>query len=180
MSVTISQPYLPLGRYQASLGHSRLFPTVSPAHTLVRWTGTQTPSPPYCGLDHCPSLADRFICGMAPIDYNPVVLRKPFRPHLTMSALPSEVLPLRPVRHYPHFWISTRGLGSSGTLTHLRRVLPGTHYELLRPRALHRYSHPCGASTWISPLSSERQVPTFHAKAWIRVTPPLCRGPLRQ
>lgn len=36
-------------------------------------------------------------------------------------------LPLRPVRHYPHLWISTRGLGSSGTSTHLRRVLPGTH-----------------------------------------------------
>jgi hypothetical protein len=37
-------------------------------------------------------------------------------------------LVLRPVRHYPHLWISTRGLGSSGTLTRLRRVLPGTHY----------------------------------------------------
>ena len=69
---------------------------------------------------------------MAPIDYNPVVLRKPFRPHLTVNALPSEALPLRPVRRYPHFWISTRGLGSSGTLTHLRRVLPGTHYGPLR------------------------------------------------
>ena len=37
---------LPLGQYQASLGHTRLFPTVSPANTLVRWRGTQTPSPP--------------------------------------------------------------------------------------------------------------------------------------
>jgi hypothetical protein len=37
-------------------------------------------------------------------------------------------LVLWPVRHYPHLWISTRGLGSSGTLTRLRRVLPGTHY----------------------------------------------------
>jgi hypothetical protein len=37
-------------------------------------------------------------------------------------------LQLQPVRHYPHLWISTRGLGPSGTLTHLRRVLPGTHY----------------------------------------------------
>jgi hypothetical protein len=36
-------------------------------------------------------LADRFILGMAPIDYNPVVLRKPFRPHLGVDALPSEV-----------------------------------------------------------------------------------------
>jgi len=39
---------------------------------------------------------------------------------------------LRPVRHYPHFWISARGLGPSGTLTRLRRVLPGTHFAPLR------------------------------------------------
>ena len=45
VSATISRPYLPLGRYQASLGHKRFFPTVSPAHTLVRWTGTHAPSP---------------------------------------------------------------------------------------------------------------------------------------
>jgi len=37
-------------------------------------------------------LADRFILGMAPIDYNPVVLRKPFRPHLAVDALPSEAV----------------------------------------------------------------------------------------
>jgi hypothetical protein len=37
---------------------------------------------------------------------------------------------LRPVRHDPHLWISARGLGPSGTLTRLRRVLPGTHYAL--------------------------------------------------
>ena len=36
----ISQPYLSRGRYQASLGHRHLFPTVSPAHTLVRRGGT--------------------------------------------------------------------------------------------------------------------------------------------
>ena len=45
-SVALFQPYLPLGRYQASLSHLTLFPTVSPAHTLVRRGGTQTPSPP--------------------------------------------------------------------------------------------------------------------------------------
>ena len=38
---TSSRPYLPPGRYQASLGHSLLFSTVSPAHTLVRWGGTK-------------------------------------------------------------------------------------------------------------------------------------------
>jgi len=34
-------------------------------------------------------LADQFIIGMDPVDYDPVVLLKPFRPHLAVSALPS-------------------------------------------------------------------------------------------
>jgi hypothetical protein len=38
--VTPSHPYLPLGQCQVSLGHLGLFPTVSPAHTVVRWEGT--------------------------------------------------------------------------------------------------------------------------------------------
>ena len=43
---------------------------------------------------------------------------------------------LRPMRHYPHLWISARGLGLSGTSTHLTRQLSGTHYGPLRhPRA---------------------------------------------
>ena len=47
------------------------------------------PSPPYCGLDHSPSLADRFILGLAPFDYDPVVLLKPSGPRLAAGALPS-------------------------------------------------------------------------------------------
>ena len=38
------------------------------------------------------------------------------------------------------------------------------YYELIRPCALHWYSDPYGASAWISPLSSVRQVPTFRKK----------------
>jgi len=34
-------------------------------------------------------LADRFIFGVAPIDYDPVLLRKPFGFHLAMDTLPS-------------------------------------------------------------------------------------------
>src|SRR4051795_11666162 len=60
-SVALFQPYLPDGRYQAFPGSLTLFPTVSPAHTLVRRGGTHVPSPPECGLDHSPSSADRFI-----------------------------------------------------------------------------------------------------------------------
>ena len=43
------------------------------------------------------------------------------------------------------------------------------YYELVRPCASHRYSHSCGASTWVSPLTSGRQVPTFRTKAWNQV-----------
>ncbi len=40
------------------------------------------------------------------------------------------------MRHYPPLWISARGLGLSGTSTHLTRQLSGTHYGALRhPRA---------------------------------------------
>lgn len=34
------RPSRPFGRYQVALGHPRLFPTVSSAHTVVRWGGT--------------------------------------------------------------------------------------------------------------------------------------------
>ncbi len=49
------------------------------------------PSPPYCRLDLAPPLADRFIFGVAPIDYGPVLLRKPFGSHLAVDTLPSEI-----------------------------------------------------------------------------------------
>src|SRR5215471_10262625 len=37
-----------------------------------------------------------------------------------------------------------------------------------------------GVLPWASLFTSRRQVPTFRTKAWIRVTPPLCRMPSRQ
>jgi hypothetical protein len=49
----------------------------------------RTPSPSYCRLDLAPPLADRFIFGVAPIDYGPVLLLMPFGFHLTMDTLPS-------------------------------------------------------------------------------------------
>ena len=89
-----------------------------------------TPSPQYCRLDLAPPLADRFIVGVAPIDYGPVLLLKPFGFHLAMDTLPSgedaglqvrlscvRLSPscpgrrlhtfrsLRPARHYPRLWI---------------------------------------------------------------------------
>src|SRR4051812_17017604 len=91
--------------------------------------------------------------GIAPVDYEPVVLHKPFGPRLAAGALPSRASsmvapgrpirvpafavvphepphtfhPLWPVRRYPHLRISVRGPGPSGTSTHLTRQLPGTH-----------------------------------------------------
>ena len=53
-------------------------------------------------------------------------------------------------------------------------------YGSLRPCASHRASHPWGSTPWISPFTSRRQVPTFHTRAWCRVTPPLCRVPPSQ
>ena len=54
------------------------------------------------------------------------------------------------------------------------------YYELVRHCAPHWYSHAYGTSTCVSPLTSERQLPPFHTKAWIRVMPSLCRTPPRQ
>src|SRR5215469_8255818 len=92
----------------------------------------RTPSPSYGRLDLAPPLADRFVVGVAPIDYGPVLLLMPFGFHLTMDTLPSgepqvggfrSALAclrlslscpfrlrhtfhlLRPARHYPRVWI---------------------------------------------------------------------------
>jgi hypothetical protein len=52
----------------------------------------RTPSPQKCRLDLAPPLADRFIFGVAPIDYGPILLLMPFGSHLAMDTLPSGVL----------------------------------------------------------------------------------------
>src|SRR5215831_12829285 len=148
--------------------------------------------------------------GIAPVDYDPVVLLKPFRPRLAADALPSKIrrwrlqvrlsvsrlspscltslsIPfhhLRPMRRYPHLWILARGLGLSGTSTHLTRQLSGTHYGLLRPCAPLRYSRPRGWSRLrLVPSRCRRdkaQVLTFRTKAWSSFAPPTCRMPLGQ
>src|ERR1700746_2916420 len=65
----------------------------------------RTPSPSYCRLDLAPPLADRFIFGVAPIDYSPVLLLMPFGFHLAMDTLPSGESLLRPTTHYGRLWI---------------------------------------------------------------------------
>ncbi len=61
------------------------------ANTLVRWVN-ENAFVSIVQTDLAPPLADRFIFGVAPIDYGPVVLLMPFGFHLTMDTLPSEVL----------------------------------------------------------------------------------------
>src|SRR3982750_2771487 len=102
--------------------------------------------------------------GIAPVDYDPVVLHKPFGPRLAAGPLPPRASsmvapgrpirvpafavvpheplhtfhPLWPVRHYPHLRISIRGPGPSGTSTHLTRQLPGTrdgNFDLVERRS---------------------------------------------
>ena len=52
----------------------------------------RTPSSQTCRLDLAPPLADRFIWGIVPLDYGPVLLLMPFGFHLTVNTLPSGVL----------------------------------------------------------------------------------------
>ena len=49
----------------------------------------RTPSPPYSRLDLAPPSADRFIFGVAPLDYGPVLLLMPCGFRLTADTLPS-------------------------------------------------------------------------------------------
>jgi hypothetical protein len=140
-SATPSRPYLPFGPYQVSLGHVCLFPTVSPAHTVVRWRGTPRLrlhsadstilqlGPTGSSLGWLPLITTRWFSAN-PSDSTsrwtpcpPKVCRR--RLQVRLGCLPLSrscpcrllhtFLLLRPVRRYPHFWISARGPGLSGT-----------------------------------------------------------------
>jgi hypothetical protein len=82
----------------------------------------RSPSSSKRRLDLAPPLADRFIWGF-PLDYGPVLLRRPFRFHLAVDTLPSEALPavaLAPPWLYPAFafvpvWTSAYLLPSSAS-----------------------------------------------------------------
>jgi hypothetical protein len=98
----------------------------------------RTPSPPYCRLDLAPPLADRFIVGVAPIDYGPVVLLMPFGFHLAMDTLPSRELRKRcPTLSgqrgiTPAFGYGAPHPGARGTSTLLNNVLLSTQYGPVR------------------------------------------------
>ena len=119
----------------------------------------RTPSPPYCRLDLVPPSADRFILGVAPIDYGPVLLLKPFGFHLAMDTLPSGELQVDGFRSalavsgfrfrarlsfsIPFTFPGPRGItpafgygaphsSAGGTLTLLSNALLSAHYGAVR------------------------------------------------
>src|SRR6516164_1110167 len=94
----------------------------------------RTPSPSYCGLDLIPPLADRFIFGVAPIDYGPVLLLMPFGSHLTVDTLPSGESELPPASEAvnPAFGYDAPHPSVRGTSTLLNNALLSAHYKPLR------------------------------------------------
>src|SRR5215470_6359952 len=90
------------------------------------------PSPPYCRLDLAPPLADRFIFGVAPIDYGPVLLLMPFGFHLAMDTLPSRDYFSGRRRVTAAFGYDAPHLSARGTSTLPNNALLSAHYEPLR------------------------------------------------
>ena len=105
----------------------RLWPTGSSGGWLpsitTRWFSASPSDPPSREAPCPPKYNPRWL--QVPLGRLPLSRSCPFRVLHTCLAL-------RPVRHYPHFWISTWGLRLSGTSTHLTHVLPGTHYDPIR------------------------------------------------
>src|SRR5215469_10368804 len=98
----------------------------------------RAPSPSYCRLDLAPPLADRFIFGVAPIDYGPVLLLMPFGFHLAMDTLPSRDYFSGRRRVTAAFGYDAPHLSARGTSTLPNNALLSAHYEPLRhPRRPH-------------------------------------------
>ena len=83
-------------------------------------------------------MADRFIFGVAPIDYGPVLLLMPFRFQLVlthlMDTLPSGVLEKSSGQRgiTPAFGYGAPHSSARGTLNLLNNVLLSTHYRVVR------------------------------------------------
>ena len=79
-------------------------------------------------------MADRFIFGVAPIDYGPVLLLMPFGSHLTVDTLPSGESELPPASEAvnPAFGYDAPHPSVRGTSTLLNNALLSAHYKPLR------------------------------------------------
>ena len=91
-------------------------------------------------------MADLFILGVAPIDYSPILLLKPFGFRIAPDTLSSTGLRRWPARHYPCLWIQRPSSERRRDLTLLIHALPSAHYEAVRPSPTHRYFRPRGGS----------------------------------
>jgi hypothetical protein len=100
----------------------------------------RAPSSQKCRLDLVPPLADRFILGF-PIDYGPVLLRRPFGFHLAMDTLPSEVCSKR--------WLQV-GLGCV-------QLSPSCPFRPLHTFRFSPASEAVNPASWIWRPSFERQ-----------------------
>src|SRR6476620_7028956 len=121
---------------------------------------------PIVRLDLSPSLADLFIVGVAPIDYGPLLLLKPFGFRIAPDTLASNGFRRRLARHYPHLWIRRssferrRDLNPPDSCTAQRTLWP------------HPTSHPRAYSAY--GLSPSRAGPAQRVRAWMR--PPRFRA----
>jgi len=104
------------GPGQSARGHAVFFRTVPPAPTVWCEGRMETPSSPYCRLDLAPSLADRFIPGVAPIDSGPVLLRKPFGFPLAVGTLPSPTIGAGASEALPPLWDMAPSVRAPGGL----------------------------------------------------------------
>ena len=100
-------------------------------------------------------MADRFIFGVAPIDYGPVLLLMPFGSHLTVDTLPSSESELSPASEAvnPAFGYDAPHPSVRGTSTLLNNVLLSAQYEPIRlPLDLDRVPGAAGYTTYLLPV----------------------------
>src|SRR5215831_16821827 len=123
----------------SSWGPTLFFPPVPSANTGVRWVDENA----FASIVQArpgPTLRRPVHHGVAPIDYGPGLLLRPFGFHLAMDTLPSGVLPRNSTSFplsgqrgiTPAFGYGAPHPGARGTLTLLSNVLLRTHYGPLR------------------------------------------------
>jgi hypothetical protein len=138
------------GPYETSRGNAENFPTAPSAHTLLCPDAPSISFTPIVRARHHLERADRF----AIIGYGSVFRLKPFRPHLTMSALSCAIgqhhttannhnhrvhLPTAPSEALPPPLATDPAWGRSDwTFTSKLSAPPGAHYEAIRlPTLVH-------------------------------------------
>jgi hypothetical protein len=103
-------------------------------------------------------LADLFIVGVAPIDYGPILLLKPFGFRIAPDTLSSNGFRRWLARHYPHLWIRR------SSFERRRDLNPPDSCAAQRTLRTHPTSRQCTQSTFttfafvVSPVISLRRL----------------------